>query len=206
MPLVAPFLLGSGTAMKSKHLLWVIIFILAALLVAVSTVLRESLSDGQRIAVLVGAGALGLLVVCQLLAISFLKCFFPSVPLGKPPPRPSSLSRQHPMSDSAGGPHDVEPDRSASLAELPARVRTRTRWDAPASPSSCPVCKGAIERGSVSVHGTVGGFLMVGLSYQHFWFKSREGREDIVIASGQATPGFRCGGCGFVGIYNMEDS
>ena len=203
---MAPFSLGFGTSMKFNHLLWVIIFVLAALLVAVSTVVSESISDGQRIAVFVGAGALGLLVVCQLLAIAFLKCFFPSVPFGKPPPRPSSLSRQHSMSDSAGGPHDVEPDRLASLEELPASVRPRTRWDAPTSPSSCPVCKGAIERGSVSVHGTVGGFLMVGASYQHCWFKSREGREDIVIASGKATPGFRCGGCGFVGIYNMEDS
>ena len=71
-------------------------------------------------------------------------------------------------------------------------------------PKSCPVCNGEIERGSVSVHGTLLGFLFVGMSYQNCWFKGQGKKEQVVVFSGQQTRGFRCATCGFVGIFKAE--
>jgi hypothetical protein len=72
------------------------------------------------------------------------------------------------------------------------------------SPTSCPLCDGEIEVGSVSVHGTLGGFLFVGLSLQHCWFQGRDTKEEIVLGSRARKAGFRCKACGFVGMFGDE--
>jgi hypothetical protein len=71
-------------------------------------------------------------------------------------------------------------------------------------PTSCPLCDGEIELGSVSVHGTLVGFLFVGFSLQHCWFKARNAKEKIVLNSRGRKSGFRCKACGFVGMYGKE--
>lgn len=74
-------------------------------------------------------------------------------------------------------------------------------------PKACPICQGEIERGSLSVHGTLLGFLFAGWSYQHCWFKGRgKNEEQVVLRSGERTSGFRCVACGFVGIYRPGPS
>lgn len=65
----------------------------------------------------------------------------------------------------------------------------------------CPLCSTALELGQAKVHGTLLGFLLVGLSYQHCWFaSSRDGKERIVVPSGGSRPSCRCPPCGFVAI------
>jgi hypothetical protein len=71
-------------------------------------------------------------------------------------------------------------------------------------PATCPMCDGEIERGTVSVHGTVGGFLLVGMSYQHCFFKGDESEERVVLGSRYRKSAFRCKGCGFVGMFGEE--
>jgi hypothetical protein len=71
-------------------------------------------------------------------------------------------------------------------------------------PASCPMCEGEIEPGSVAVHGTLVGFLFVGFSLQHCWFKGRDGKEQMVLGSRGRKAGFRCKACGFVGMYGDE--
>ena len=71
-------------------------------------------------------------------------------------------------------------------------------------PTSCPLCEGELERGSVSVHGTLVGFLFVGFSVQHCFFKPRDGKEQVVLTSRNRRRGFRCKACGFVGMFGEE--
>jgi len=71
-------------------------------------------------------------------------------------------------------------------------------------PKSCPLCGGETERGSVSVHGTILGFLFYGLSLQHCWFEGPVGKQEIVLGSRTRRPGFRCRACGFVGMFGNE--
>lgn len=69
----------------------------------------------------------------------------------------------------------------------------------------CPACGGELRPGQVSVHGTCWGFLLIGFSHQNCWFKPAVGgAEELVIPSGGAKDGWRCLGCGFVGIAGGE--
>jgi hypothetical protein len=66
---------------------------------------------------------------------------------------------------------------------------------------TCPVCAGVMHPGIVSVHGTLIGFMVVGMSHEHCWFEPKgDIEEHIVIPSGCAKDGWRCLRCGFVGI------
>jgi hypothetical protein len=52
------------------------------------------------------------------------------------------------------------------------------------------------------VRGTIWGFLLVGLSHQHLWFRSRQNKE-IVVGSGEERAGDRCLQCGAVTVYPL---
>ena len=46
----------------------------------------------------------------------------------------------------------------------------------------CPECSSEMEKGMAYIRGTALGFLFVGFSLQHCWFKSQDsGRERIVV-------------------------
>lgn len=49
----------------------------------------------------------------------------------------------------------------------------------------CPVCSSEMDYGKAYIRGTALGFLVVGLSHQHCWFKSHAtGRKKIIARSG----------------------
>lgn len=68
----------------------------------------------------------------------------------------------------------------------------------------CPLCQSEIEQGVVSVHGTFLGYLLVGMSYQHCWFKGDESNEEVVLRSKERRPGFEWRACGFVTILLLR--
>jgi hypothetical protein len=47
---------------------------------------------------------------------------------------------------------------------------------------NCPLCSREMDKGEAYVRGTALGFLFVGLSHQHCWFKSEAtGKKDIIV-------------------------
>jgi hypothetical protein len=72
------------------------------------------------------------------------------------------------------------------------------------APRACPMCRAELEPGTVSIHGTMLGWLSVGWSYQHLWFY-QDGKEEAVLKSGHTRKGYRCRGCGFVGVAGDGD-
>lgn len=65
----------------------------------------------------------------------------------------------------------------------------------------CPYCDGEMVEGTAAVRGTLLGFLAVGFSYQHLWFRRLDGGGDeIVIRSAHEKPGHQCTQCGAVFI------
>ena len=62
----------------------------------------------------------------------------------------------------------------------------------------CPYCKGSLKSGEAKIHGTVTGFLFVGLSHQNLYFKTESGEESEVLSSGESTPAMICENCGVV--------
>ncbi len=49
----------------------------------------------------------------------------------------------------------------------------------------CPACSSEMDQGKAYIRGTALGFLFVGLSHQHCWFKSHAtGRKNIIARSG----------------------
>ena len=67
----------------------------------------------------------------------------------------------------------------------------------------CPYCKGKLKTGQANIHGTVGGFLLFGLSYQNLYFKPESEKEIKVLGSNGSTPALRCDNCGIV-VLNKE--
>lgn len=62
-----------------------------------------------------------------------------------------------------------------------------------------------IKLGSVSVEGSIVGFLVYGLSHQHCIFKSQENDEKVIaIETGDQKSGYRCTNCGLVVIEAKE--
>ncbi len=64
--------------------------------------------------------------------------------------------------------------------------------------TKCPYCDGILESGEAKIHGSMVGFLLVGLSYQNLYFKSESGNETAVLASHESTPAMKCNTCGVV--------
>jgi DNA-directed RNA polymerase subunit RPC12/RpoP len=68
---------------------------------------------------------------------------------------------------------------------------------------NCPYCNGKLKKGKASIHGTVGGFLLYGLSHENLYFKSESEMEIEVLGSNNTTPSMLCEDCGIV-ILNKE--
>jgi hypothetical protein len=63
----------------------------------------------------------------------------------------------------------------------------------------CPYCDGEMMPGTASVKGTLLGFIVIGLSYQHLWFRRLNGGgEEVIIRSRGDRPGHQCSQCGAV--------
>jgi hypothetical protein len=66
---------------------------------------------------------------------------------------------------------------------------------------TCSACGGQMVTGRLRVKGTVGGFLLFGMSWQHLWWsdpeESRDSRQKV-IESGDHRPAQRCLSCGMI--------
>lgn len=106
------------------------------------------------------------------------------------------------------------PDDNLSLEEQQQRLDERIkRLEAhlPSRPavkkvapflSECPICGKDMEAGKVTLHGTLLGYLLFGLSYQHCWFKPAQGnpKGNVIVPWLSNRVACRCESCGFVGI------
>ncbi len=70
----------------------------------------------------------------------------------------------------------------------------------------CPYCGGEMVPGTALVRGTLLGFLVVGLSHQHLWFRQLDGGGDekVIHSRGQKA-GHRCTECRAVIIQGDEE-
>lgn len=61
----------------------------------------------------------------------------------------------------------------------------------------CPYCKSEMTAGSVSLEGTVGGFLLFGKSYKHCYFRpdSDESESFKVIDNSETKTAYYCYTC-----------
>ncbi len=59
-----------------------------------------------------------------------------------------------------------------------------------------------MEPGTNYVRGTFWGFLLVGFSHQHLWFRTGNHKE-VIVASGEERAGHRCPQCGAVTVYPL---
>lgn len=75
----------------------------------------------------------------------------------------------------------------------------------------CPRCADRLQAGTATVRGTVLGFLLVGFSHQHLFFKASEATRRkqmsladdfgrVVLPSGERTAAARCPTCGLTVI------
>jgi len=112
------------------------------------------------------------------------------------PDEPSSLDAQFAAADKL-----IE----QAQRHLPRSAEPQAAASPPKPALRCPACGGELQPGLASVHGTFWGFLLVGFSHQNCWFEpDGGGAEVVVIPSGGAKDGWRCQGCGFVGIAGGE--
>lgn len=72
---------------------------------------------------------------------------------------------------------------------------------------NCPRCSQPLQRGTATVSGTVLGFLLVGFSHQHLFFKPSTGPRGkpvslgadpgrVILPSGGQAAAARCAACG----------
>lgn len=59
----------------------------------------------------------------------------------------------------------------------------------------CPKCAADMTSGLLAVHGTIWGFLTVGLSYQPCWWQPDGSKEVKLIEAISQRAAFRCGNC-----------
>ena len=71
----------------------------------------------------------------------------------------------------------------------------------------CPYCGGEMVPGTALVKGTLLGFLVVGLSHQHLWFRQLDGGGDEkILRSTGKKAGHQCTQCGAVIIQGDRGS
>ncbi len=68
---------------------------------------------------------------------------------------------------------------------------------------TCPYCNGDLVTGEARIHGTFGGFLLYGLSYENLYFKTHTGEEIKILGSTEVAPSLLCPECEVV-ILNKE--
>jgi hypothetical protein len=60
----------------------------------------------------------------------------------------------------------------------------------------CPDCSQSMDFGSFKIHGSIGGFLIFGLSEEQLYFqKEGEKKEKRILEDNNTRPGFRCPNC-----------
>lgn len=67
--------------------------------------------------------------------------------------------------------------------------------------ANCPQCDVPLLSGQLRIRGTIPGFLVIGLSYQHLWWTDPEGSRasrEVVLDSGDEISAGRCPECGLV--------
>lgn len=72
----------------------------------------------------------------------------------------------------------------------------------------CRRCGGRLQRGRVQIHGTLVGFLLIGLSYTHLFFtpaSDPEG-ETVVLPWKARQIAYRCLGCGALAVTPFSAS
>jgi hypothetical protein len=52
--------------------------------------------------------------------------------------------------------------------------------------------------GQLSVKGTMPGFLLVGLSWQHLWWTDADGSRERILGSGETCSAGECPSCGLI--------
>ena len=102
-------------------------------------------------------------------------------------------------------PVDEEHDL-ARLAALRAEIdglQRRYPAERPAAgepaPLTCPSCGGTMRPGTAGVRATWLGFLFVGLSCQHLFFRPAGGdrkSDRVIVGSGESSRAWRCETCG----------
>lgn len=70
----------------------------------------------------------------------------------------------------------------------------------------CPECSQKMESGTSIVEGTFTGFLFVGFSYQHLFFKKSKGKKEMIVPSNKTVDAYRCGECGITTLKDTEDT
>lgn len=94
---------------------------------------------------------------------------------------------------------DAAKERLRSLEAEISRVRAllpqeKQRTSAPIV--NCPACGAEMEPGTIAVKETLWGFLFVGASYQHLFFRGDGGKKDeCLMTSGVPTRANRCPNC-----------
>jgi hypothetical protein len=69
----------------------------------------------------------------------------------------------------------------------------------------CPHCDVDLVPGTAFIKGTFLGFLAIGLSHQHLWFRRDDDlRRQKIIYSGDEKPGHQCIVCGAVVIAGFR--
>ena len=71
--------------------------------------------------------------------------------------------------------------------------------------TTCPECTTEMEAGSIKIHGSLGGFLLFGLSEQQLYFKRQGQKKEIRILEDHNTrEGFRCPNCRTIVVKNVS--
>ena len=77
------------------------------------------------------------------------------------------------------------------------------------APLPCPSCGGTMLPGTASVRGTILGFLVAGVSYQHLFFRPAGGgrkSDRVVVGSGDSSRAWRCDRCGAVLVRESKQA
>jgi hypothetical protein len=71
----------------------------------------------------------------------------------------------------------------------------------------CSICNGDLERGYVEIHGTLTGFLFLGLSHQPLFYHSEnDEKEEQVLEPNLTYCVFRCSDCKAIVMPNIEST
>ena len=62
----------------------------------------------------------------------------------------------------------------------------------------CPKCQTDMKSGWVEIKGSLLGFLLVGFSYGHLWFRQLSGKGKIVVHFGGGRAAYNCPACGTI--------
>jgi hypothetical protein len=59
----------------------------------------------------------------------------------------------------------------------------------------CPYCGSQMNVGKAKIQGTFWGFLLFGLSYQHLYYETPDGTENLIMKSRAQKEAYLCNNC-----------